>query len=374
MRVLIIKLSSIGDVVHTLPAVRSLRRGFDESGVKVEVDWLVEESASTILKDRADIDNVFVVKNRGWRKDFSGNLRMARMLASRGYDMVLDFQGLLKSGIWVMLSRGKKRIGFSNAREMSHVFLNEKLPPYDSERHAVDRYMDLARHAGGAVLSADEATSPVLDTTGEASRKVASKLKKHGIEDTTPFFVLITQARWPTKLWPPERFAELGRRILEREPGMKVVLIGDPSDHGRLDAIKSRMGSQGKDAVNLAGSTDLRELAALLDMAAFVITVDSGPMHIAAAAGAAVIALFGPTAPWRTGPYGRGHKIIRKDLPCSPCFKKDCDDIRCMEEITVEEVLNALDDFLKDILKDGKGSSRVGRRGRGGWVPAGFFK
>ncbi|MBI5810019.1 MAG: glycosyltransferase family 9 protein, partial [Deltaproteobacteria bacterium] len=144
MRVLIIKLSSIGDVVHTLPALYALRKGLEKTGARAEIDWLVEEPASAILLGHPLIDNVIVVKDRGWTRDIKGNMKAARFLAGRGYDMALDFQGLLKSSVWVHLSRGGRKIGFSNSRELSPAFLNEKLPPYDPDRHAVDRYLDLA--------------------------------------------------------------------------------------------------------------------------------------------------------------------------------------------------------------------------------------
>lgn len=358
MRVLIIKLSSIGDVVHTIPALKSLRKGFKEAGVKAEVDWLVEEAASSVLKGRPDIDNVIVVKRRGWTRDFSENLRVARHLASRDYDMVLDFQGLLKSGVWVMLSRGKRRVGFSNYREMSHVFLNEKLPPYDIERHAVDRYMDLARHVGGA--EADPSQVDIEPSAG-AWASVKKKLKSRGVDPEGPFFVLCTQARWPTKLWGDARFAELARRVLERGAGegLRAVLVGGPGDASRLEAIRERTGDQAERVVNLAGETTLRELAEITRRARFIVTVDSGPMHLAAAAGARVISLFGPTAPWRTGPYGPGHKVLRRALECSPCFRRDCREYaagpRCMDDITVEDVMEAIEAELKGPAAGGGG-------------------
>src|SRR5574340_681190 len=131
VKVLIVKLSSIGDVVHTLPALYSIRQGFEKKGIRAEIDWLVEEAASSVLAGNPLIDNVIVVKNRGWLRDMIRNLKTAKAIHSRHYDIVLDFQGLLKSAVWVAASRGKRRIGFSNAREMSHIFLNEKAAPYD---------------------------------------------------------------------------------------------------------------------------------------------------------------------------------------------------------------------------------------------------
>ncbi|MBI5644191.1 MAG: glycosyltransferase family 9 protein [Deltaproteobacteria bacterium] len=329
MKVLIIKLSSIGDCVQTLPALYALRKGFGKKGIKARIDWLVEEAASSILKDNQMLDNLIVVK-RGWAGNLKENLKAARSLASEHYDIVIDFQGLLKSAVWVMLSGGKRRIGFRNGRELSHLFLNEKLPAFDLEMHAVDRYLSLAKYLGGLT---GEAVFPI--DTGKESSGLKKKLKESGIKNGSPFFVMVTRARWATKLWTDRKFVEAARRIIDKT-GMQAVLAGGASDSAALDKIRDEIGHG---SVNLAGRTDLKELAALFKMASFVITVDSGPMHMASAVGAKTVALFGPTAPWRTGPYGKGHIIIRKGVACSPCFKKRCGEPKCMEGITVEEVV-----------------------------------
>lgn len=334
MRILIVKLSSIGDVVHTLPALDSLHRGFRERGVKAAIDWLVEEAASSVLEGHPLIDELIVVK-RGWGKNLRANLKSAKALRAKGYDLVLDFQGLLKSGVWVWLAKGKRRVGFSNGRELSHVFYNEKLPAYDIETHAVDRYLSLAESVGGrkgqAVFTLE---------CSKAAEKVRKKLKGAGV--ARPFFVMVTRGRWATKLWRDESFIELARKLVEKK-GLKAVLAGGPADREELDRMAA---SIGKGAVNMAGQTDLKELSALFRLCEFAVTVDSGPMHIAAASGARTVALFGPTAPWRTGPYGPGHAIVRKGLPCSPCFRRKCASPRCMEEITVDEVLEAIEKIM----------------------------
>jgi lipopolysaccharide heptosyltransferase I len=338
MKILIVKLSSIGDVVQTLPALLALRGGHPDA----RIDWLVEEAASDIIKDHPLLDEVIVVRNRSWLKDMGENLKTARYLAGKGYDMVLDFQGLLKSGIWVFLSRGTRRIGFSNAREMSHIFLNEKLPPYSPERHAVFRYLDLARYAGGNQdpTSQEEPAFPVPSIPiGEREReRVKRLLKEGGIQDGTPFFIINPCARWETKLWSDKSFAELAT-LASRRFDMKAVLVGSTGDGEKAGRINSMAG---KVTLNLAGRTTLKELAYLMSQARFVITVDSGPMHIAAAVGARVFALFGPTAPWRTGPYGDEHRVIRKGIECSPCFQKRCIELRCMDEISVEDVIGVI--------------------------------
>jgi len=330
MKVLIIKLSSLGDVVHTLPALASLRKGL--KGANVRIDWLVEEAASGILLGHPLIDEVIVVK-RGWLRNFHANAGAARALSARRYDLVLDFQGLLKSAVWVFFSKGARRLGFENYRELSHLALSEKLPAYDPERHAVERYMDLAVYAGG------EACERLFPLTRDraAAERVNDALCRAGLSAGGPFFVMAPCARWSTKLWGEERFASLGEKVAA-STGLGVVLVGDRSDAAALERIRSAIGGA---AVSLAGETGLKELAELMRMARFAVTVDSGPMHVAAAVGTRVVALFGPTAPNRTGPYGSGHVVLRSDVECSPCFLKECKDMTCMSGIDFEEAVRA---------------------------------
>ena len=357
MRVLIIKLSSIGDVVHTLPSLYALRKGFEESGVQVEIDWLVEEAASSILVGHPMIDNLIVVKNRGWISNRMANIKTARRLGARRYDIVLDFQGLMKSGIWVLLSKGKRRIGFTNARELSHVFLNERVAPEtpgapaDQEIHAVDRYLLLARHAVGTEADPGSAVEFPMPEMAPHIARVDRLLKKYGFAagpKSKGFFAIVPHARWPAKLWGDDPFVEFAKSAIALYD-MDAVLTGGPMDRGALESMRQRIGPR---AINLAGETDLAELAALFSKADFVVTVDSGPMHIAAAVGTPVVALFGPTSPERTGPYGGRdgrdgisgkHTVINHKLDCSPCFKKKCPEPVCMTGITVEEVLAAVE-------------------------------
>lgn len=353
MRVLIVKLSSIGDVTQTLPSLYLLRRGLARRAKEVEIDWLVEEPSESLLKGNPLINNLIVVKNRGWVRDLSSNLRTASFLRSRDYDMVIDFQGLMKSALWVALSGGKRRIGFSNGRELSHLALNEKLPPYDPDRHAVERYLDLAEFAlsegraerkkKGDVGDASRAVFHLNITDGEI-KKVKDILARKGLKHGAPFFSIVSRARWRTKLWSDSSFVEFARKAVEGRT-LYAVITGKAEDREQLERMREGIGDK---SINLAGELDLKGLSALFHLSAFVLSVDSGPMHIAAAAGARVLALFGPTAPWRTGPYGKSHVILRKALDCSPCFRKTCSDIRCMREITVEEAVKAAEGLLPD--------------------------
>ncbi len=374
MRILIIKLSSIGDVVQTLPALRALRNSLERRGVKMgsgsgrgygekgygacEIDWLVEEPSSSVLRNNPLIDNLIIVKKHGWTRDSLGNLRTARRLAARRYDLVMDFQGLFKSALWALAARGRRVIGFANARELSTLALSEKAPAYDPERHAVLRYIDLVQaamneegsHAAAAEAEEEDVAFPLHMGEENLShiREILSPmgLMAGGVEEAeraeeteNPFFIIVPRARWKKKLWVDEKFMELGR-IITKKYGLEAVIVGSEEDKGAAERIKKGIGPR---AHNLAGTVDLRGLAALMRLARFCVTLDSGPMHIAVAAGLPVVALFGPTAPWRTGPIGSAHRVVRKGLSCSPCFRKKCSNPRCMTEIEVAEVVEAVE-------------------------------
>ena len=332
MKILIIKLSSIGDVVHTLPALYALRNTYPSA----KIDWLVEEEPSNILIGHPLLNEVFVIKKRGWLKDFKATYSVAQRLRALNYDIVLDFQGLFKSGLWVFLSKGKRRIGFDKSGEFSHLLLNERLPAYNPDKHAVDRYLDIAEYLKA---NRSKVEFPISISENEKKR-VRGLLKTNGIWEGTPFVVVNLMARWETKQWEVEKFADLCNEVINRF-FCKVVLVGAFSgkeNKGVVALTDNR-------AVDLSGKTMLKELAYLMSLSQMVITVDSGPMHIAAAVGAPVIAIFGPTAPWRTGPYGETHTVVRKELPCSPCFSDICRDknTMCMKEIQVRDVLMAVE-------------------------------
>lgn len=372
MKILIIKLSSIGDVVHTLPALYALRNAYPSA----KIGWLVEEDASNILIGHPLLNDVFTIKKRGWFRDFRGTYNVAKNIRALDYDIVLDFQGLFKSGIWVFLSNGKRRIGFDKSREMSYIFLNEKLPPYDPDKHAVERYLDLVKYLGinpvrslhNNIESNKSANqSGNLDTetsngvkydsinfpiplTENEKKKVYGLLKTSGIREGTSFVVVNPMARWESKLWDTKKFAGLCNEIMDKFACRVVIVGASYSEKNKEIAFLTN-----NRIIDLTGETTLRELAYLMSLSSVVITVDSGPMHIAAAMGVPVIAIFGPTAPWRTGPYGKTHSIVRKELPCSPCFSRVCKgkDNICMKEIEVRDVL----DEVRMQLQNSKGKT-----------------
>jgi heptosyltransferase I len=345
--ILIVKLSAIGDVVHTLPLLEALRKNFPGA----TIDWLVEEEAGRILEGHEAIDRVIVSRRKSWQRELlrSGRrtdpmreiLRFLKELRSREYDLVIDMQGLLKSGILTGLSRGRRKIGFTWAREGSTLFLSEAPYPVDQHRqHAVERYLKAAEILGCAVGSW-QGRIPVRESD---RKQVEALLREHGLTGKT-LAAVNPMARWETKLWDEERFALLAQR-LRGELGLSVVFTGSAGDRPVIERILGRM--TGK-AFNLAGQVGLKALAHLYSLCSVVVSTDTGPMHIAAAMNCPVVALFGPTAPWRTGPYGQGHRVIREEMECSPCFRKRCSHRSCMKGITVEKVFRAVEAAVNQV-------------------------
>ena len=343
MKILIVKLSAIGDVLHTLPALCALRRRWPTA----RIDWAVEAAAADLVVGHPDLDRVLVSRRKAWIRDLGDGRRRPAALAAMGrfvadlrrirYDLVLDFQALIKSALVVALARGRRKVGFDRGlahMEHSYHVLTERIRPPGMEVHALTRNLMMIRALGVPV-------GPVAYRlpVGAGDRRALERLLgAAGIGPGDALVAINPVAQWPTKLWSEARFAALADRLAQRY-NVPVVWTGGPADRpvtGRIAAAATRP------TVDLSGRTSLKMLAALYARARCVISTDTGPMHLAAAAGAPVVALFGPTAPWRTGPYGPGHQVVRAPAACAPCFKRRCPAGGCMDRIGVEEVLDAV--------------------------------
>ena len=341
--ILIVKLSAIGDVVHTIPLLEVLRQNLPYA----RIDWLVEEEASQIIEGHEALDHIFVSRRKSWqRRFFRGEekgvvlkevRRFLKELRSCRYELVIDLQGLFKSGILTGVSKGKRKIGFTGSREGSSIFLTERPYVFDYDRHALDRYLTVAEYLN-CTNNSWRGAIPVWDSHQIRMDKIIGEELLQGER----LIAINPMARWKTKLWKPDRFAVVADR-LQRELSCQIIFTGSREDRSTLDRIVGMMEGH---AINLAGRTNLKELAYLYSKCRLMISTDTGPMHIAAAMGCPVVALFGPTAPWRTGPYGDGHRVVMGDVDCSPCFKKRCNHLSCMNNITVEKVFDTVKDFF----------------------------
>jgi heptosyltransferase I len=340
MKILIIKLSAIGDVVQTLPALEAIKKTFPDS----EITWVVEEAAAGILEGHPLINRLLVSHRRAWlrllKNPFTAvqGLRFitgfVRNLRSIRYDIAIDFQGLFKSGILMGFACAERKIGFDRTREFSYLFLNERLPAYDIEKHALERYLDIARYLGAKDVS------PACALPIEKEQEIISQRIDAVKPPGRRLVVMNPGARWTTKLWPERNFAELAD-LLILEKNALVIFTGGPDDRRMIERVVTLM--KHGEVENWAGKTTLKEVAALASISDLFITTDTGSMHLAAAVGAKVLALFGPTAPWRTGPYGSSNRVVRSGIDCSPCFQRSCGkNVKCMTGITVADVMKKL--------------------------------
>ena len=346
MKILIVKLSAIGDVIHTLPSLNAIRKHYPDA----HITWLVEEAASNLVVRHEALDRVIISKRKQWIKSVLSpsclkNIKEAyqfiKELRDTEYDLIIDFQGLLKSGVLIALARGKRKTGFDKGMEHmehSYIFLNERIPPVNMDNHALLRNLMLINTLG--IKSKEiEYKIPISDHT---RKFIDSILVRHRIKGPELLVAINPVAKWKTKLWDNRKFALLADRLIEKY-NASVIFTGSQADRSTIDNIMSCMSQS---AVNLAGETTLKTLAALYEKTKFLISTDTGPMHMAAAVGTPVIALSGPTAPWRTGPFGSEHKILRSGIECSPCFKRQCGTIDCMKQISVEQVMDAVNSIF----------------------------
>ena len=261
MNILIVKLSAIGDVIHTLPALNALRKYYPGA----RITWLVEEDSSALVKGHPAVDQVLVSKRKRWVKGFLGPspwnnvkeiYRFIKRLRGTRYDLVIDFQALLKSGVLIALTRGRRKIGFGKGmehQEFSYIFLNERIPAVDMDKHALLRNMMLLDALG--IPSGDiEYNLPVQDQDREL---VDSLLLQHGIGNSKLLVAINPVAKWNSKQWDNLRFAELADQLVNQYEA-SVVFTGSQPDHRIIQDIITRMETK---ATNLAGKTTLIALA-----------------------------------------------------------------------------------------------------------------
>jgi len=323
-RILIIKPSAIGDVVHTLPILNLLRRRWPDA----HITWLVTPACSGLLDGHPQLDEIILFDRkrfgRSWRS-WSVARELAafnRSLKTHQFDLVIDLQGLFRSGWLAWRTHAPVRVGSTDSREFAWLFHTHRAKVDAAPKHAIERYLSVAEFLGLG-------REPIefIFPTDDTDRRHIESLLPGG----RPFAVLLPATNWPTKRWPIEHFAEIVQPLRDRF-GLDAVLAGGP------DALAMAPSLPG--VVNLAGKTNLRQLVALLERADLVIANDTGPMHIAAALGRPLVTMFGPTSPVQTGPFRRMDSVVRVDIPCSPCFSRSCSHQSCLRWLGVGPVLD----------------------------------
>lgn len=346
MNILVVKLSAIGDVTHTLPALTTIRRHQPAA----RITWLVEDVAHDIIRGHPALDRILVWRRREWTRLVGSFhwIAAARLLAGflrelrdTRYDLIVDFQALLKSSIWIALARSQRKAGYGPGLrhdEKSYLFLNQRVPVADPNAHAVERNLRLLEGLGfpRLPLQYDFPVMPADET------EATQRLSEVGLGAEATFVALNAMTRWPTKNWTAEGFAAVADGLAA--VGVPCVFTGAAADRDGLDAIARAMRTPPR---RLDGRTSLKTLAAVFRRARVVLSTDTGPMHIAVAVGTPVVALFGPTSPGYTGPYGGEHVVLRAGLECSPCYRKVCETRQyerhaCMRRIQPNPVVAAV--------------------------------
>jgi heptosyltransferase I len=348
-RILIVKLSAIGDVIHTLPAVAALRRAYP----KAWLAWIVEKAGSSLLRGNPDLDELITIDTRAWRANWWMGLRHAwyvtRHLRRAGFDLCIDFQGLLKSALFAHLSGAPWRLGFPRqmCREpLSVLFTNLHGPIVDPQMHVVDQLVELLKPIGVATTER-RFTIPLTEADEHFAERVWRELR---LRSEVPVVVLYPGAAWATKRWGELNFARLNDELIRRYQ-VKTLLTWGPGEELLLQRVVRATAY----TPAIAPATTLLQLAALIARCRAFVAGDTGPLHLAAAVGTPTVALFGPSNPRRNGPYGLGHVVLHQELPCSHCYQPACDHWECLPGIEVDTVVQAVGSLLEKDESDGSG-------------------
>ena len=363
-KILLIKLSAVGDVVHTIPVVNALRRRYPSA----QIDWLVTTAIAELLRHNPAISNVIEFARDDWSKPwtltpFVNSARLASKLRAEAYDLVLDLHGQLRTGVLVFASGAPVRIGFDRprasiwdasartfpaearkhawqgAREGSWLAYTHHIPVPTLDAHAVERYLRVSVMLG-LERGPPDFSFPIPQA---ANTRVDVLLRERGLAGV-PLLAMAPGTIWETKRWGTGKFAEVARHFLRK--GFAVALMGSRRER----TVCEEVARLAPGAVDIAGETTLTELAALIRRSTISVTNDSGPMHLAVALDRPVVSIFGPTDPIWIGPYGRPGAALQAGVPCSPCLLRQLSRCRfghvCMDNVSARAVIERMEDVI----------------------------
>ena len=349
-RILVIRLSAMGDVIRTLPAVKALKKRYPLA----HLSWLVEEPSEALLKGQPEIDEVIVLPRKRWTEGVKSPMRwvqtlgeikrFAQNLKNREFEVALDFHGLLKSGLISYFSGAPRRVGFHRpwSREGNLLFSNVRVSLPKEKLRKINRYEQNLALLKGIGLEVRDV--PLGLSISPADREYADSFFRNvGASLRRPLIAIHpwTSSKTPYKRWLPERYAQVADRFIA-EMGATVMFTWGPDELNSVEAIRKKMNQ----ASILGPKTEsLTQLAEIFGRCDLYIGGDTGPMHIASLMGTPVVALFGPTYPSVNAPIGP-HRMVRKDVGCNPCREQSCEEVTCMRAITADEVFDAARDLL----------------------------
>ena len=336
--ILLIRLSSLGDVVLTTPAIRALRQQLPQA----KISMLTDEHYQDLISQNPHLDEVLTLDRKD--KRLVTNLQLVNFLRSKRFDVVIDFQRKFGTSLIGWLSQARIRVGFHRP---NGYLLTDPVPiSRHNRQHVIDDYFQLLEVVG---ISATDRQLE-LHVSSEDRAFAQQKVEQKSVSILGPTIGLFPGASWNFKKWSPERFAEIGRRYAQYYQG-KILIFGSSAERELSEYIADQVGLS---AVSLAGEFRLGQLAGLIEHCNLFIANDTGPMHMATALGVPTIALFGPGNYYKFRPLSNRHTAIRHVVPCSPCkpFNKHCQSNVCMQGISVDSVWAATRQQLDDRLSD----------------------
>ncbi|MCX6574787.1 MAG: glycosyltransferase family 9 protein [Candidatus Aminicenantes bacterium] len=312
---LIIRLSSLGDIIHTLPAFAALRRNFP--GAKIA--WAVEPKGKDILDFVPGLNEIIVVGSDGWRKKLKNKDQTA-----------LDFQGLIKSGLIAFRSRARKRIGFDrkNLKEpLASLFYTDRIGEFPETDHVIRKNLALLTLLG---IREGQIDFPLV-VPEELRSSIREIIIRSGYRSDKKLALFNVGAAWETKRWNPEKWIEV-LKDLKNEPIFPMLLWGTKPEKELALTVSEQTG------IPLVPFLKAKEILALIKEAALLVSGDTFALHAACAFNVPVVGIFGPTNPARNGPFRGRDKVAYHELSCSLCYQRTCRSMECLEKITPEEV------------------------------------
>lgn len=334
-RILIVEVNWLGDVLFSTPFIRAIRARFKAS----HIACMLPPRTREILENNPNIDEIIIYDEKGIHRGIVGKLALIKLVRDKKFDLAILLHRSLTRTLITMFAGVPERAGYDTCKRRRFLTLPIESPVRPT--HKVEYFLGIAEFFGSEAFGKDYEFF-----IRERDREyVKTELARSGIGEDDRVLVINAGGNWAPKRWQEEKFAKLGDMLINKY-GVKVVLSGSDKDVERAARISGMMSSK---AISFAGKTNIKELGALMERAFVVISGDSGPMHIACAMKSKVIALFGPTSPDITGPYGPGHyKVLHKPNKCVvPCYDTSCTASRCMDSITVEDVMNAFEELIK---------------------------
>ena len=318
-RVLFLRYDRVGDMVFSTAVFKALKRRYPTAMLTV----LASERNYEIIQNNPNVDEILIYKGFGW---------FIKEIRARNFDLAIDpfFTYELKQAFMAYLSGAKYRIGFEEAGR--EIFFNVRGQTILPEKNMVEHLLDLSEKIGAK----REGCEPEIFLTEEENKWASGLLSEKGL-DTAIKIAIHLGAFYPSQRWPALRFGKIAKRIVE-EYEIKVLLFGDKGEKLLLETVRDIAG----DKTEIFCGLRLRQFIVLLNYCNLLICNNSGPLHIASALKIPTVSIMGPTVTPLWLPWGKNHIVIRKELPCSPCNKAECEDHSCMGLITVEEVMDAV--------------------------------